>query len=194
MNMQKLLLVLSSLVFPIHAYAQRGGNVDDEILQLFDTNEDQTVSFDEIDQGAQRIRRMDANGDMQVSVVELAAASGVDGGAELANQLMAFDKNKDGKLSADEVPHRMRLIVQSADKDKDGLTDKMELAAMSAEVEAAAPPAGGRRRQDDDDEINPARIVQRALSFDEDGDGQLGKQELAKFAEAFAQRGGRGRP
>lgn len=194
--MNKLLIVSIALGCPIHVYAQRGGADDDEILQLLDTNYDRTISFEEIDQGAQRIRSMDANGDKQVSVVEIAAANGVDGGTELADQLMGFDKNKDGKLSADEVPHRMRRIVQSADKDKDGLTDKKELAAMTAEVAAAAPPARRRRGRpddDDDDEINPARIVQRALSFDADGNGQLDKQELETFAQQFAERGRGGR-
>ena len=198
MKIQKLLVVLFALGCPIQAYSQRGGNVDDEILQLFDANEDQTISFDEINQEAQRIRSMDANGDKQVSVVELAAASGVDGTADLANQLMGFDENKDGKLSADEVPHRMRLIVQSADKDKDGLTDKTELAAMAAEMAAAVPPASRRRGgpdddDDDEDEISPARMVQRALRFDADSNGQLDSQELTKFAVAFAQRGRGGR-
>ncbi len=193
-KINKLLIALVLLGGPLHVYAQRGGADDDEILQLLDSNYDQSISFEEIDQGAQRIRSMDKNGDKRVSVVEMAAANGVDGGAQLADQLMGFDKNKDGKLSADEVPHRMRLIVQSADKDEDGLTDKKELAAMTAEVAAAAPPTRrrGRPDDDDDDEINPARIVQRALSFDADGNGQLDKQELETFAEAFAQRG-RGR-
>ncbi len=196
MKIQKFLVVLMALGCPIHAYAQRGGNIDDEILQVFDANDDQSISFDEIDQRTQRIRSMDANGDKQVSVAELAAASGAGGGAALAKQLMGFDNNKDGKLSPDEVPRRMRLVVQSADKDKDGLTDKTELAAMAAEMAAAAPPAGrqrGGRDDDDDDEINPARMVQRALRFDADSNGQLDSQELAKFAEAFAQRGRGGR-
>ena len=51
MKIQKLLVVLMALGCPIHAYAQRGGNVDDEILQLFDSNEDQIISFGELDQG-----------------------------------------------------------------------------------------------------------------------------------------------
>ena len=196
MKIQKFLVVLMALGCPIHAYAQRGGNIDDEILQIFDANDDQIIAFDEIDQRTQRIRSMDANGDKQVSVAELAAASGAGGGAALAKQLMGFDSNKDGKLSPDEVPRRMRLVVQSADKDKDGLTDKTELAAMAAEMAAAAPPATrqrGGRDDDDDDEINPARMVQRALRFDADSNGQLDSQELAKFAEAFAQRGRGGR-
>ncbi|WP_168564393.1 EF-hand domain-containing protein [Crateriforma spongiae] len=196
MKIQKLVIVLLVFGFQIHVHAQQGGIDDDEILQLLDTDYNQTVSFDEIDQGAQRIRGMDANGDKQVSVAEMAAARGVDGGAELAKQLMGFDKNKDGKLSADEVPHRMRLILKSADKDKDSLVDRAELAEMTAEVAASAPPAGRRRggRDDDDDEISPTRMVQLAMSFDADSNGQLNRQELTEFAEAFAQRGGPGRP
>ena len=199
MKIQKLVIVLLVFGCQIHVHAQQGGVDDDEILQLLDTDYNQTVSFDEIDQGAQRIRGMDANGDKQVSVAEMAAARGVDGGAELATQLMGFDKNKDGKLSADEVPHRMRLILKSADKDRDGLVDRAELAAMTAEVAASAPPSGRRRGgrdddDDDDDETSPTRMVQLAMSFDADSNGQLNRQELTKFAEAFAQRGGLGRP
>lgn len=193
MKIQKLFIVFLVLGCPILAHAQRGGNIDDEILQVLDANDDQIISFDEIEQNTQRIRGMDANGDKQVSVAELAAARGVGGGAALAKQLMRFDENEDGKLSPYEVPRRMRLIVRSADRDKDGLTDKTELATMAAEMAAAAPPAprqrGGRDDDDDDDdEINPARMVKRALRFDADGNGQLDSQELTKFAEAFAQR------
>ena len=194
-------MVLVALACPNVVYAQRGGVDDDEILQLLDTDFDQAVSFDEIDQGAERIRRMDANGDKRISVVELAAASGTDGGAALENQLMGFDNDKDGKLSPEEVPHRMRRIVTSADKDEDGLTDKAELAALAAEMAAAQPEGqpGNRRRRggrddDDENEIDPQRMVQHALSFDADSNGQLDKQELEKFAQEFAQRGRRGRP
>ena len=185
MKIQKLVVVLVVLACPNFVYAQQGGVDDDEILQLLDTDFDQAVSFDEIEQGAERIRSMDANGDERVSVVEMAAANGTEGGTALANQLMGFDKNKDGKLSAEEVPHRMRRIVTSADKDEDGLTDKAELATLAAEMAAAQPedgPGNRRRRggRDDDgeDEIDPERMVQLALSFDADGDGQLDKQEL----------------
>ena len=201
MKIRKLLIALVALACPNYLYAQQGGVDDDEILQLLDTDFDQVVSFDEIDQGAQRLRRMDANGDKRITVVELAAASGTGGGAALENQLMGFDKNKDGKLSADEVPHRMRRIVTSADQDKDGLTDKAELAALAAEMAAAQPEVrlGSRRRRggrddEDDDEIDPVRMVQQALSFDADSNGQLDKQELEQFAQAFAARGRRGRP
>jgi len=203
-NRYKMLIAIVVFGCPVQVHAQRGGNDVDEILQLFDADDDQTITFNEIDQSAQRIRIMDANDDKQVSAAELVAASGVAGtvrsSAALASQLMEFDQDKDGKISPDEVPHRLRLVVQAADQDKDGLMDKAELDAMAVQMAAAAPVARRRRsgRDDDDDEnddeVNPARMVQRALMFDEDNNGQLNSHELRKFVEAIARRGRRGRP
>ena len=44
---------------------------------------------------------------------------------------MAFDKNGDGKLSASELPERMRGLLARADANKDGFVDKDELTRLA---------------------------------------------------------------
>lgn len=62
----------------------------------------------------------------------------------IVTKMMAFDKNKDGKLTKDEItdPRLVRLFDQ-ADTDKDGVVTKEELNALAATLEAEIP-AGGR--------------------------------------------------
>ncbi len=65
---------------------------------------------------------------------------------ELVDQLMTFDKNKDGKLGSDELPERMAGILERADANKDGAVDREELTKL-AEQQAASrtgPRRGGR--------------------------------------------------
>lgn len=53
----------------------------------------------------------------------------------MVDRLMAFDKNKDGKLEKDEItdPRMMRLF-ERADADKDGVVTKEELTAMAVRM------------------------------------------------------------
>jgi EF hand len=52
-------------------------------------------------------------------------------------RMMAFDKNKDGKLTKDEItdPRMMRLF-EMADTNKDGVVTKEELLALAAKLDA----------------------------------------------------------
>lgn len=45
-------------------------------------------------------------------------------------RIMEFDKNKDGKLSKEELPERMQRIIDRADANNDGAVDKEELIEM----------------------------------------------------------------
>lgn len=76
-NVRKLLIVLVGLTLTAHAQAQRNGGMDDDdVLRLLDFDGDNTVSFDEIDQAVQRLRRMDKNGDKRLSESELSVYRG----------------------------------------------------------------------------------------------------------------------
>ncbi len=60
-------------------------------------------------------------------------------------RLMAFDKNKDGKLTRDEVSdERLLRLFDRADANKDGVVTKEELSTFATKL-AAEEPAGGRR-------------------------------------------------
>ena len=58
--------------------------------------------------------------------------------------MMEYDKDKDGKLSKDELPERMRGMISSVDENKDGFVDKDEMKKM-AERFAQRGGGGGRR-------------------------------------------------
>jgi hypothetical protein len=78
-------------------------------------------------------------------------AGGRDGAAKSADadafvaRLMAFDKNKDGKLTKDEITdERLHRLFDRADANKDGVVTREELLALFArEAPAAGSPAGG---------------------------------------------------
>jgi Spy/CpxP family protein refolding chaperone len=65
--------------------------------------------------------------------------------SSIVTQMMAFDKNKDGKLTRDEItdPRLLRLFEQ-ADTNKDGVVTKEELMALAAKMEAEVAQGGGR--------------------------------------------------
>jgi hypothetical protein len=67
-------------------------------------------------------------------------------GLALVNRLMAFDKNKDGKLSRDEItdPGLLRLIL-SADANNDGFVTREELIAMVAKRRPGSEEGPGKR-------------------------------------------------
>jgi len=75
---------------------------------------------------------------------------GKDTGKDLSNsplvtKMMAFDKNKDGKLTKDEVTDvRLHRLFDRADANKDGVVTKEELMALAAALEAEYGQEGGR--------------------------------------------------
>ncbi len=59
--------------------------------------------------------------------------------APIVKRLMAFDKNKDGKLTRDEITdERLLRLFDMADTNKDGIVTKEELVALAAKLDAEA--------------------------------------------------------
>src|SRR5437899_1311594 len=57
--------------------------------------------------------------------------------SSIVTRMMACDKNKDGKLTRDEVTDtRLRRLFDRADANKDGVVTKEELMALAAQLEA----------------------------------------------------------
>src|SRR5262245_40774854 len=46
---------------------------------------------------------------------------------DVVARLMAFDKNKDGKITRDELPERMQFLIELGDTNKDGALDVDEI-------------------------------------------------------------------
>jgi hypothetical protein len=69
---------------------------------------------------------------------------------QIVERIMSFDKNKDGKITADELPERMQHLVALGDVNKDGALDKDEVRKLATTLQAFAAltssggPGGGR--------------------------------------------------
>jgi hypothetical protein len=53
---------------------------------------------------------------------------------DMVERIMAFDKNKDGKVTADELPERMQDLIAKGDTNKDGALDREEIKKLAAEL------------------------------------------------------------
>ena len=66
------------------------------------------------------------------------------GNSPLVTKMMAFDKNKDGKLTRDEITDaRLLRLFDRADANHDGVVTKEELTALAAKMDAEVPPGRG---------------------------------------------------
>jgi Ca2+-binding EF-hand superfamily protein len=64
----------------------------------------------------------------------LANGAGGGRGNDVVAGLMQYDRNRDGVLSADEVPPQAKAMLQGADLNNDGVIDARELAAFNARM------------------------------------------------------------
>lgn len=64
------------------------------------------------------------------------------GADDLVSHLMSFDKNGDGKISLDELPERMRILMEQGDTNKDGVLHQEEIKRLAERSERAPGPRG----------------------------------------------------
>jgi hypothetical protein len=65
--------------------------------------------------------------------------------SSIVTKMMAMDKNKDGKLTKDEITdERLMRLFDEADSNHDGVVTKEELTALAAKLEAEVPAGSGR--------------------------------------------------
>lgn len=161
-------------------------------LRALDTNKDGKLVRDEIHPGKDgRERRRPG----PVAERRNGTRAGSDGRITPAfiERILAFDNNKDGKLTSDELPERMRSVLSRYDANKDGALERSEIEAITTNRSENSIVGGRRvgregRRDDKGVPPSPEQMVADALEFDADKDGKLNKAELLKFTAEFAQR------
>lgn len=120
-------------------------------------------------------------------LLSIGIAAAQSGSNDLVETLFSFDKNKDGKLSKDEVPERMQGIFARADADKDGLLTREEVVKATASQERRGP--GGPPMDllfrtldaDQDGTVSAAEIAAAPMTLkklDKNGDGALTADEV----------------
>src|SRR5262249_18170624 len=53
---------------------------------------------------------------------------------DIVERIMSFDKNKDGKITKDELPERMQGLIEKGDTNKDGALDKDEIKKLATDL------------------------------------------------------------
>ena len=130
----------------------------DPLLRLIDRNGDGDLQQFEIDMAVVVLRRMDRDQDGVVSADELRAPPPRFGqGNRPGNQprpgqggfprLGDLDTDKDGRISKDEAPDRMRERFDMIDANSDGFLDKEEQEALIARMRERFRNGGADRRR-----------------------------------------------
>jgi hypothetical protein len=113
--------------------------------------------------------------------------------------MMALDADGDHMISADEIKNAAKALA-SLDKNKDGKLSQDELRPERGPGGFDGPPTrregeGGRPGEGRPDESgrgpggNPSEFLDRIMSFDEDKDGKLSRKEIPERMQRMLDRG-----
>ncbi len=141
------------------------------VMTALDANGDGEISADEINNATAALKKLDRNKDGRLDLEELGPAfggpgqgrpgegggrggfggpprggppGGGDPAAMVQGMLDRMDKNKDGKLSGDEIEGRMRENLERIDTNGDKSVDKAELTEMAKRFQGGGGQGGGR--------------------------------------------------
>lgn len=117
------------------------------LIDRFDEDKDQKLNADELKKALGALRNM---GGMPGGPGSGGAGQGPGPGSGgmgpefIARLFEMNDKDRDGKLAGDEIPERMRQVLDRVDRNGDGAVDKAEAEAMAARMNGGQRPGGGR--------------------------------------------------
>jgi Ca2+-binding EF-hand superfamily protein len=138
-----------------------------QMLQGADQNNDGAVDRQELMAMAnnRNMRNGVAGGNLAGGAGGLGAAAGRRGGNEAMGRFFQYDRNHDGRLTADEVPPQVRGMLQGADLNGDGAIDAGELQALAARMGdrmkafgAGVDPNGAAGAPGENDPLNRKRL------------------------------------
>src|SRR5262249_38739526 len=52
----------------------------------------------------------------------------------VVERILSFDKNKDGKVTKDELPERLQYLIEKGDTNKDGALDREEIQKLATDL------------------------------------------------------------
>ena len=157
------------------------------VLSAIDTDHDLVISGEEMAAAPAALRTLDGNRDGKLSPEECGFGGPAHGASadELFDELMAFDRNRDGKLEKSELPERLRGLLDRAERDADG---KVSAAGVRRLAEREAAPRKGM--DPDPDFIKRSRVwfmrVHPVLAaLDTDQSGEISAVEIATAGAAL---------
>ena len=107
------------------------------VLAALDADEDGEISSSEIENAVAALKKLDTNGDGKLTEEEVRPNFGGGPGGrgqrggfgnpeDFAQRFTEYDKNKDNKLTKDEIPERMANFISRLDTNQDEVIDKAE--------------------------------------------------------------------
>jgi Ca2+-binding EF-hand superfamily protein len=142
------------------------------LFTALDGNGDGMITPQEIRRAAVSLKKLDADGDGNISLAEASPQMGDP--AQMANQMFAqADRDGDGQLTAAELPPQMGRMIQAADQDGNGAISREEFNASMERMRGQfGMPFGGARGGGMND---PRTMLQQ---YDRDGNGRLTANEV----------------
>ena len=99
--------------------------------------------------------------------------------------LMAFDRNKDGRLTKSEVPERLQGLFARLDENTDGELTADEIKKAAAAQPLQTPPRGRGEGREGEGRGGPPRRDAFYSALDKNGDGVLSSDEITGAAAAL---------
>ena len=152
------------------------------VLETLDLDHDGALSAAEVAQAPQNLLLLDRDHDGILVANELMArpADQAQGDQQLAQKLMAFDKQGKGYLTEADLPERMKAIFARNDANHDGKLTLEELTAAGARQ--AGPAGGGNARGNSLEFFKRDPIL---ATLDLNHDGELSASEIAAAAASL---------
>jgi Ca2+-binding EF-hand superfamily protein len=99
------------------------------LLRVLDADADGKLSKEEIENASKALLELDNDEDEELSAEEMRPPTMAE---QFATRIKGYDKDGDGKITAEEFPEQMRRMVPRLDTNQDGAVDEKEITAMTA--------------------------------------------------------------